>query len=316
MDFFNSFFQNVKDKLTSPFFGTLSFILIFHHWEFWYTLFNFDKNCTLSEKVSILRLMSSREFSFKELALDAVFAIIFVIGGYVVIFLTRALSLAFDHRIMTWLTRQVVSKNVVLLETHKNVVAERDEYADKYEEQRRSVRSMSKDNDDQSLQIQSRDELINKNNVQINSLNINIADINEKYKQITIESSLLEQKLKKTNNLLDRTKNELSVRVIENDDLLRNAELLQDLLTASPDGSIFDSIDKFPLFIKQKVSDLHLGNDWNTFLSVKNHKLTGGIIPTRSYGKLREYGLVKSDESNDYTPLGQIIATHAQALDN
>lgn len=160
MDFFNSFFQNVKDKLTSPFFGTLGLILIFHHWEFWYTLFNFDKDCTRTEKLAILRSMAINEFSVQDIIMDIFWTIALVLAGYLVVFGTRALALTFDHRLMTWLTQKVVSKNVVLMETHKSVVGERDRYSEQYEEQRQRVRNFSANLDQQTKQIQDKDALI------------------------------------------------------------------------------------------------------------------------------------------------------------
>lgn len=51
MDAINSFFSNIKDKLTNPFFGTLIIVLIFQHWELWFAVFNFDEDCTLTDRL-------------------------------------------------------------------------------------------------------------------------------------------------------------------------------------------------------------------------------------------------------------------------
>ena len=139
MDFLNSFFQNIKDKITSPFFGTLTFVIIIHHWQFWYTLFNLDSKLVLSEKIHLLSNIGNREFSWQNLVYDILCALGITISGYIIVLGTRSLSLFVDFRAMPWITGKIISREVVERKIHENVVKERDEYSEKYEEQRRNV---------------------------------------------------------------------------------------------------------------------------------------------------------------------------------
>jgi len=204
MDFFNSFFQNIKDKLTSPFFGTLGFVLILHHWEVWYTLFNFDKDCNRTEKLAIIRILAAEHFGRYDIIYDIICAMLFVLSGYIVVFLTRALSMTYDFRLMPWLTGKVVSKNVVLLESHKEVVKERDQYAEQYEEQRQRVRLFSRDLDEQTKQIQEKDKLILSEGEKVNQLNSSNIQLNSEIDKLNRAN----QELK---NDIDSLETQLSV---------------------------------------------------------------------------------------------------------
>ena len=54
MEVVNSFFSNIKDKLTNPYFGTLIIVLIIHHWDLIFGVFNFDEGFTLDKKLEFI----------------------------------------------------------------------------------------------------------------------------------------------------------------------------------------------------------------------------------------------------------------------
>ena len=55
MDITSSFFDNIKDKTTNPFFGTLIFVWLVRNWDLVYTVFNFDSDCNLEDKKEFIR---------------------------------------------------------------------------------------------------------------------------------------------------------------------------------------------------------------------------------------------------------------------
>ena len=315
MDFFNSFFQNVKDKLTNPFFGTLGFILIFHHWEFWYTLFNFDKDCTRSEKLAILRAMATKEFSFYDIAEDIGWTVLFVLIGYLVVFLTRALSLAFDHKIMTWLTRKVVSKKVILLETHKTVVTERDRYSEQYEEQRQRVRNFSANLDQQTKQIQEKDTLILLEGEKVNKLNekntllqSDLAESNRKLEQLKSENTNQDDKI----SVLEDQNEKISVYVGR---LEAETFMFRNMFHSTESKKDWNAADKFPTIVKAKVKEIkdlaQFNNYINFYYTIKNGgSLVSGMIET-----FENFNLVKKiDGDIKLTPLGEIIGFHSDVF--
>ena len=147
MDFtpVNDFFSNIKDKLTNPFFGTLIFVWLIRNWILVYTFFNFDSQKTLDEKIAIIKdHLKAKDFLI-DLGICAWHALLFMIAGYIIIMITRGISMYVEHNAMPWITKKVISKNYVLKEEYDIASDERDDYFKKYEEERKKVRESSKD---------------------------------------------------------------------------------------------------------------------------------------------------------------------------
>ena len=313
MDFLNSFFQNIKDKLTSPFFGTLSFILIIHHWEFWYTLFSFDKDCTRPEKVAILTLIAKKEFGGWNLFCDVITAIIVMLIGYGIVMSTRTLSLAIDFRFMPWITGKVISKNVVERVVHEEVVRERDEYSEKYEEQRKSVRTFSKDYDDQAEQIQEKNTYINLQQGQIAELQKANADLetnlstqNANIRSLKEEKSKIQEDYKRVSATLQNESKRLEI----------NEENVQNLLSVLiPNGS-FTSGERLriPTTIMKLADKIKIEGNWHALIIYLDFEKRGGSIGGEVITKMKSYGIAGNDDRGRITPLGKIFAAYLPFL--
>jgi len=309
MDFVSSFFQNVKDKLSNPFFGTLIFILIFHHWQFWYALFNFDKGVNLEQKLNYLVYIANKEFSICSLICDILIATIFTIVGYGIVIGTRSLSLWIEFGLMPSITEKVIDKKVVLREDHIAVVNERDEYSEKYEEQRKNVRQLSKDYDLQTNQISEKDKIQLELNDQILELQ----------KQVQVENDKNLKQAKKSKDILND-----NINLTEEINILSNQKLVleKQLYSATSDledfGSLFfdiqsdiyfDNIYKFPTPILIKASEIFKKNLWPEFMEVGKFITKSGTLDYSYFEKLNELGLVEHDASGNerFTVYGLII---------
>ncbi|PWS33866.1 hypothetical protein [Pedobacter paludis] len=316
MDFFNSFFQNVKDKLTNPFFGTLGFILILHHWEFWYTLFNFDADCSRVEKLAILKLMVAKDFAVRNLLEDIFLTVVFVLAGYLVVFGTRALSLSFDHKLMTWLTKKVVSKNVVLLETHREVVQERDRYSEQYEEQRQRVRNFSANLDEQTRQIQEKDKLILTEGAKVNELNISNAKVTTELNREKQKNESLQNANDEKETQVDRIENEYNKSVVYMGELEKELYEFKTIFFDQDKRYGWNSPDKFPLEILNKVHELRDSNEWSHFLKLYNAMQNGGSFSENELLKFKESGLISLTSDPKLTILGRIIGFYSNIFDD
>lgn len=314
MDFLNSFFQNVKDKLTSPFFGTLSFILIIHHWEFWYTLFNFDKDCTRTEKIATLSLIGKREFSGWNLLCDIITALVIMLIGYLVIFGTRALSLFFDHKAMPWITGKVVSKEVVLMETHKAVVAERDEYSEKYEEQRQRVRNFSKNLDEQTSQIQEKDKLILSEGAKINSLNDQNSKFQTESNDIQSENNTLASVLRDKEILITNLENENKKIIAHNGRVEKGLFFFRSMFFNESNKSQWKNQDQFPSAVIHKVNQIKTTGKWNDFLNFYNTMEHGGSWTGEEAKVLFDLGLITDEIPADLTDIARIIGLYSHVF--
>ncbi|WP_026727009.1 hypothetical protein [Flavobacterium denitrificans] len=303
MDYLNSFFQNIKDKLSNPFFGTLIFILIIHHWELWYSLFNFDESYNRNAKVSLIKNLASHELTTKNIFIDIGYAVVISLCGYFIIVGTRTLSMLIEFRIMPFITGKIINKNVVLKSTHDETVLERDEYAEKYEEQRKNVRLLSKNYDDQTEQIKNKDE--------------ELANSRESISQLSRDLNSSEQKLRNTTNELQRSTN--TVEELESEAKKQRANLTTTMNDLSEFRSLFfyeenrpfwDSPYKFPNVIIDKVRELKKANKWDEFLKAASFIEGGGTISQTILNEMTEFGLVEKGQDTNFKrlkPIGEII---------
>ncbi|WP_231464748.1 hypothetical protein [Pedobacter sp. Leaf132] len=309
MDFLNSFFQNIKDKLTSPFFGTLTFILIIHHWEFWYTIFNFDKDLLLHEKLYNLRVLAQKEFSIGNIAKDVLWALIIVVIGYIVVVTTRTLSIFIEFRAMPWITGKVTSKLVIDKKTYDDVLQEKNLYSEKYEEQRQLVRQYSRDYDSQEEQVQNK-------NKQLNELNSNITEFNNQISHLnnnaSNDSRIIDDLRKEVNEKQSRIENMDSEVIGYNQRLgftTIDVQQYREIFFSQTNRPFWNSKEKFPPSIHELVLKLKQDNIWKDFIAVANFERHAGSISTGVYAKLEPYALIIPGTER-LTAVGSILAAN------
>ena len=307
MDFLNSFFQNIKDKLTSPFFGTLSFILLVHHWEFWYTILNFDNDMRLSEKLAYMKTLSSVEFTVQRLLWDVSWAFGIMLIGYFIVISTRSLSLLIDHRAMPWITGHIISKNVVERRVHEDVIKERDKYSERYEEQRQLVRKYSQDYDEQVIELQNRNNLVTqlneevaKVNSQVSSLNADLSIREGVYNKLKAEFHEQLKIIEQMNTQAEDFQNRIKLLEADNSQYL-------DLFFAPENIEYYRSHYGFPPTLIELVNRLKKDDKWEVFNRVVQFERRGGTISVEYYPIMEAYGIVHPG-SETLTSLGRILA--------
>lgn len=310
MDYLNSFFQNIKDKLSNPFFGTLIFILIIHHWELWYTLFNFDKNYTRNAKVSLIRNLAEHELSTKNILNDILYALLISLCGYLIVVGTRTLSMLIEFRIMPIITGKIIDKNVVLKSIHDETVSERDEYAEKYEEQRKNVRILSKNYDEQTEQIKQKDQDLLKQSETISNTIRELDNIKKKLENSQSENNIKKTQISQLNNSLEELKKDLDIN-------LEIKEKYEHLFFNQDNTLFYTSSKKFPPEVTDKVFQLKKENKWKTFLEVGTFFTQGGTMSGIALTDMIEKGLAfERDKKDEFTPLGKIIWRYRKVFEN
>jgi len=313
MDFLNSFFQNIKDKLTSPFFGTLTFVLIIHHWEFWYTLFNFDKDCTRIERLAVLRLIASKEFGDYEILCDIAIAIGIMLLGYGIVVATRTLSLAIDFRIMPAITGTIISKKVVERPIHEEVVKERDEYSEKYEEQRRLVRKMSQDYDLSVVDIQKKNDSINEINKDISSLQGRISSLEGSLADERNLAKNLKQDIQKLNDKIKSLTSDLDAEKIKSSGLVSEIEYLLKVFLGNESFGM-EQDGKIPAAVMHFINKTKESGDWRSFVSFLRFENKGGNIDSSTVTKMQELGLASVGPGERKTALAKVIEAYIPFL--
>jgi hypothetical protein len=301
MEIINSFFTNIKDKLTNPFFGTLILVLIIHHWELWFSIFNFDNDCTLNDKVIFIKTYIENNLTISLFTWNIVLAIIFMFIGYLVIVGTRSLVMWVEFWLMPLITGKIVNKNVVRKSEFDEVVKEREEYFDQYEEQRKNVRYFSKTIDDQTEQIKQKDINFLEQTNTINKNQKDLEFLNRQLDNLKTENKTNIQKISEINTAL---------KTLENDNATKIEQIrkYRNLFSSSENEPFYSSFDKFPPEVLNKVKELKDKNKWETFKYVGNFFTKGGSMGGETLTEMIELGIsFDRDTREDFTPLGEII---------
>lgn len=304
MEVINSFFNNIKDKLTNPFFGTLILVLLIDHWELWYSIFNFDADCTLNDKISHIKTYSEINLTFLLFTLNVLQAILFMSLGYLIIVGTRSLVMWVEFGLMPYITRLIVNKNVVRKTEYDQVVKEREEYFDMYEEQRKNVRIFSKAIDEQTEQIKQKDQNLLE---QSDKITKTIRELDVTKNTLTRNETEISNKTKIVSEL------ENSIENFKLEDEFKSKQLSEfgTLFFGENSASYYSSPNQFPIEILQKVKELKDEKMWQIFLAVANFLTNGGTIGGESINEMMNKKLVvERGRHEELSAIGKIIWYH------
>lgn len=308
MEVINSFFKNIKDKLTNPYFGTLILVLLFHHWELLYIIFNFDDNVTLDIKLNSIKKYISTNITFESVMYDALWALILMLAGYLIIVITRSIVLWVEFWLMPFITGKIINKNVVKKEEYDNVVKEREEYFDQYEEQRDNVRTFSKTIDEQTIQIKEKDKTLLEQTKTISATVKELESTKSRLEKSLNDASTKADKIESLNNSLEDFKK-------NNDYLIDKANKFEHLHFSEENRGFYSSIDKFPPEVINKIKELKKDNKLKAFIQVGSFYENGGSIGSEIVTEMIKRELVFNRGSReDLTPVGKIIFKYRKIL--
>lgn len=308
MEVINSFFSNIKDKLTNPYFGTLILVLICHHWELIYTLFNFDEKLTLNQKLTSIKTYISTNITCTDLLCNAFWALVFMLSGYLIIVITRSIVLWVEFWIMPFITGKIINKNVVQKNEFDKVVKEREEYFDQYEEQRKNVRTFSKTIDEQTEQIKQKDKDLLEQSKTISS-SVKKLDITKRKFELTIaENTRKDKKINELNTTIKELQKKYDIKS-------EKLEKFEHLFFDKENIEFYSSLDQFPPEIISKVDELKKKNKWESFLQLGHFFERGGSIGGELLTEMIKMGLAfERDTREDLTPVGKIIYRYNKIL--
>jgi hypothetical protein len=135
-DIILSFKENIKQKTTNPFFGTLIIVWIIHNWELIYTFFNFEPTRILKDRIDYLNNYFSAIPFIKNLLLCVLITFAVLILTYVFLNLSRLIINIFEKKLTPWVYKIADKNSVVLKEDYQLVEAERNQLFSKVEEEK------------------------------------------------------------------------------------------------------------------------------------------------------------------------------------
>lgn len=137
-DIFFSFKETIKQKTTNPFFGTLVIVWVIHNWELIFTFFNFEKNETLSGKISFLKGHLAPEPFLINIGQCILISFAVLILTYAFLNLSRFIVNLFEKKITPWIYKITDSSSIVLKSNFQVLEKERDILSQKLEIERES----------------------------------------------------------------------------------------------------------------------------------------------------------------------------------
>ncbi|MFK7059897.1 hypothetical protein V3Q90_07165 [Flavobacterium oreochromis] len=205
LDSVSSFIENLKTKVSNPFFGTLTAVWLVRNWKLVYGLFIFDDNYKMNDKFKFVTEYYKNKSIYNELWTNILITFYLLILGYILLIISRFLANLVEHRITPNINRIAASKLVA----NKDILNELE------------LQLLQKTND-----------LINERKL-VNELELQLVDIRVKVETATNEKNSA------TSKLFEQTKQareaKRSVEILEeknnilSDDIKKSREIGQDL---------------------------------------------------------------------------------------
>ncbi len=141
-DFLISFRDNFKEKTRNPFLGTYVIVWIVLNWELIYTLFNFDDNYKLENKVAFIKAYYKEQSFIGNLFKTVLWAFGLLILTYLLLAISRLITNFSEKQITPWIYKITDSKSIVLKETYENLRIENTQIEAKLEKERENKKRL------------------------------------------------------------------------------------------------------------------------------------------------------------------------------
>lgn len=135
-DFLISFRDNFREKTRNPFLGTYLVVWLIRNWDLIYTLFNFDNNQKLSDKITFIQNYYSKIGFIENVFTTILWAFGLLILTYLLLALSRFITNFSEKSITPWIYKVTDSKSIVLKETYDNLRIENNRIEIKLENER------------------------------------------------------------------------------------------------------------------------------------------------------------------------------------
>ena len=143
-----SFLEGLRNKITNPFFGTLIGVWIVHNYRFVYSVFNFDPNTKLDDKLKLVDKYFKSDVFLENLWTCIWHALIVLVVTYLLLIISRAIVTLFDKRLSLWVYKYIYSKKIKSIEDFEEVVQLGEMAQKRYEEEQKSRLAIQTKHDD------------------------------------------------------------------------------------------------------------------------------------------------------------------------
>ncbi len=135
-DLWDSFKDNIKERVSNPFLGTFALVWVVHNWSIVYGFFFFDKEWKFENKVAYFNKYWTDNSFIGNLFCVALITIIVLVVTYLFLAISRYLASGFENIIIPHITKWSKGK-IVTFETYKIALQKIDDLENKIEVERK-----------------------------------------------------------------------------------------------------------------------------------------------------------------------------------
>ena len=122
-DTLNSMLDNIKERTTNPFLGTLLVVWIIRNWTLVYGLFNFDKGFTLDKKLKYIADHYQSQAFVPNLLIVVAITFLVLVSTYCMLTLGRLITDTYDKFVLPYLSK-ITDKSSIVLKTEYKTLEE------------------------------------------------------------------------------------------------------------------------------------------------------------------------------------------------
>jgi hypothetical protein len=137
-DFLISFKDNFNEKTRNPFLGTYLIVWLIRNWELVYSLFNFNKNQNLEDKVKFIKTYYENNEFLYNLWVNTYWAFGLLTVTYILLNLSRLITNFSEKKLTPWIYKITDSKSIVTKDVYDNLIVENNRLEQKVEKERES----------------------------------------------------------------------------------------------------------------------------------------------------------------------------------
>tara|TARA_R110002124_G_scaffold283500_2_gene459618 strand:- start:13 stop:789 length:777 start_codon:yes stop_codon:yes gene_type:complete len=141
-DFLISFRDNFKEKTRNPFLGTYLIVWMIRNWELIFTIFNFDDDYKLENKIEFVNSYYTEHSFLGNLFSTILWAFGVLILTYLLLAITRFITNLSEKQLIPWIYKVTDNKSIVLKETYDNLRVENVRNENQLEKERENKRRL------------------------------------------------------------------------------------------------------------------------------------------------------------------------------
>ncbi|MDM1347071.1 hypothetical protein HX017_09935 [Myroides marinus] len=121
-DFFDSFTDNIKEKTRNPFLGTYAIVWLIRNWYVVYMVFNFDKECTIDDKLRLITEYFERNPFWENIGYNILYTFGVLLATYLLLNLSRLIVNSFERNVTPWIYKITDKSSIVKKEEYEVAV--------------------------------------------------------------------------------------------------------------------------------------------------------------------------------------------------